>query len=44
MIAYGTLKETQSDDYNPLAVISSDWKYKMFDSQVVQQLASDSED
>lgn len=38
VVGYGFLKETQSDNYNPLSIIDPAWQYKMFDSQEVQAL------
>ena len=41
---FGFLKETQTEDYNPLSKISSDWAYKMFNIDVVNQLYKDNEE
>lgn len=37
-VVIGFLKETQTDDYNPLSVINAGWNYKMFDRETVLQL------
>lgn len=39
-IGMGFLKETQTDDYNPLTVINADWEYLMFDVKTVKGLLS----
>jgi len=37
VVAYGYLKETQTEDYNPLDVINSAWVYKMFNPTLLLQ-------
>lgn len=37
-VVVGFLKETQTDDYNPLSVINEAWNYKMFDRATVLEL------
>lgn len=41
VFAYGILKETQTDNYNPLSVINVGWTYKMFDRETVLSLLSE---
>jgi len=36
VIAWGYLKETQTEDYNPLSVIDAAWVYKMFNPALIQ--------